>query len=435
MRNNICYKFLHLVLSILPLFLLWLKITTANPLGRQLIAVGRGVSNYKCIDEEMPSLLYFKAYIHEDPYNYLSTWTPKEEEATSDWSGVTCNNQGHVTGLYLRFLGFKELGNLTNLQILSLENLSSCTIENLDWLSYMSHLEELHMDGISLAKADNWVNVILNLQNLSTLSVDRCELSQVKHPYVNSNSSSIASLYLQNNNLNSSMYHWLFPLTSNRLVDLRLSGNNIFIPAVFGLSNNQFNGTLSPKLVNLDISANSLKGAISANIGKSTILYIDLSNNSLEGVLSGAQMSNLSFVEFIHLSSCKLGPRFPKWIKTLKRLTHIDISNTRISDTIPEEFWNMGPSQLTYLNLSSNNITGKVTNLTSNFNSEFSILDLSSNNVCGHILNVPSTLQILDLSENKFYGEISFLCQIVDESLFFLDLSHNSFTGQIPDWL
>ena len=67
--------------------------------------------------------------------------------------------------------------------------------------------------------------------------------------------------------------------------------------------------------------------------------------------------------------------------------------------------------------------------------SQLSYLDLSFNSISGAILNIPSTLLVLDLSKNKLSGEISFLCQIVDGYLSFLDISDNSFTGQIPDCL
>ncbi|KAD5508859.1 hypothetical protein E3N88_16562 [Mikania micrantha] len=520
-------------------------------------------SNHKCIDNEKHALLRFKSFVQHDPERLLSTWTHDEEEATNDcceWFGITCNNQtGHVTRLdltsgslkgrispsllnlsYLSHLDLRnnyfygaipmfigsmtrlryldlglnsfteavplELGNLTNLKVLSLRGLQECRIETLDWLSHLSLLEDLDMSSISLSKVDNWVNVILSLEKLSTLRLDECDLSHVMHPYsnssVNSSSSSIVSIYLTDNNLNSSMYHWLFPLTSNRLVDLDLSFNKLDgIPKYVGnlcsletlsfyfnsmpvhfpvflnnlsgcasftlqildasssrltgsfsddiqkfsslvhlsLSDNQLNGTISekvwhlPRLQSLDISFNSLEGAISKYIGNAKIFYIDLSNNPLEGVPSEDHMSNLSYVEYINLSSCKLGPSFPKWIQTLKNLSHIDISNSGISDTIPEDFWNIWHSQLTYLNLSSNNITGKLTNSLSNF--DIKALDLSSNNFYGTIPNVSSTLQWLDLSKNKFSGEINFLCQIADGSLLFLDLSHNSFTGLIPNCL
>ncbi|KAK1435291.1 hypothetical protein QVD17_01052 [Tagetes erecta] len=532
----ICHKhFLHPAFFFisLALVLVWCKSTTATFVGQQ---VGDEASDYKCIDKERRALLQFKAGIHQDPKDTLSTWT---HEATNDcckWSGVMCDETGHVTSLYLgyghlegeispsllnlsyltnldlsynsfngtipTFIGSMtqllsldlssndftgtiplELRNLSNLRELSLRSLESCTTESLDWLSHLSQLEVLSMDGISLAEADNWVNVILSLHELSYLSLDGCHLSLVRHPYtysfVNSSLSSIVTLSLNKNNLNSSMYHWLFPLTSNKLEHLYLSGNTLDgIPVYLGnlcsltslylynnsiavkfpdflknlsgctsvtleeldvsnnqligsvsddigifsslqllfLSNNKLNGTISeyvwqlPMLNILDASSNSLKGVISESIGKTKILTINLSNNTLEGVSSEVHISNISNVQEIDLSFCKLGPRFPKWIQALKNLTILNIANARISDTIPAEFWNLWSSQLTDL-------------------------DLSSNDFHGRIPNIPSTLQKLNLSKNKFYGGISFLCQIVDEFLSFLDLSNNLFTGQIPDCL
>ncbi|GJZ54051.1 leucine-rich repeat-containing protein [Tanacetum coccineum] len=121
----------------------------------------------------------------------------------------------------------REFGNLTNLQYLHLDSLGSCRVENLDWLSSLSSLGELIMDGTSLAKANNWVNVIIGLQNLYRLSLVGCDLSHVMHPYSSSvnSSSSIHVLYLEKNNLNSPMYSWLCPLMGNKLGALYLSGN------------------------------------------------------------------------------------------------------------------------------------------------------------------------------------------------------------------
>ncbi|KAK1435256.1 hypothetical protein QVD17_01017 [Tagetes erecta] len=376
-----------------------------------------------------------------------------------------------------------ELGNLTNLEALSLESLSGCTIETLDWLSRMSQLEKLYMSGIYLGKANNWVNVISSLQKLSTLFLNRCNLSEVMHPYSypssHSSSSSIVTLSLVQNNLSSSIYHWLFVITGNNLVELDLSGNKLDgIPKYFrnlcslttfyfvnnsidvkfpdflnnlsgctsvalqelNAESSQLTGLLSDhiqkfsSLQYLLLSNNKLNGIISEYIETAQIKVVDLSNNPLEGVSLEAHMSNLSSIEYIDLSSCKQGPHFPKWIQTLIFLTSIDISNNGILDTIPEEFWSMWPSQLRYLNLSSNKISGTITDLQSNFSPNSPIIDLSVNNLSGPIMNVPSSLATLDLSRNKFCGEISFLCQ-VDESFSFLDLSHKLFTGKIPDCL
>ncbi|KAL7594641.1 hypothetical protein Lser_V15G29001 [Lactuca serriola] len=374
-----------------------------------------------------------------------------------------------------------QFGNLTNLQYLYLDSVGSCRVENMEWLSHLSHLEDLRMDGISLANANNWVGVISSLPKLLSLSLDRCELSQVMYPYssFHNSSSSIEYLFLTNNNLNSSMYRWLLPLTSNKLSSLLLSGNMLDgIPKYLGnlcslerlyIVNNsavvkfpdflnnlsgctsltlqmlitrgsQFTGSLSDEiqkfasLESLYLSDNQLNGSISEKLWELPRLQIlDLSSNNLT-VPSTYHLSSLSYVKGIGLMSCKIGPHFPKWIHTLKNLTTLDLSNTAISDTTPLEFWATWPSQLEYLNLSSNNISGKVPDLLSNF-ANLSVIDLSSNNFHGPIPNIASTLASLDLSRNKFSGGISFICQIVGGFLSFLDLSHNSLTGQLPDCL
>ncbi|CAH1452729.1 unnamed protein product [Lactuca virosa] len=408
-------------------FFFWLL--SLNTTANQLVAPeergggdDNGVITNKCVDKERHALLQFKANLH-DPYGSLSRWRDDKDDCCQ-WRGVWCDSQTghHVTGLdipsaglvgeishslvnltYLNHLDLsynsfhgtiptfvgsltrltyldlsnnsfygtipQEFGNLTNLQYLYLIDVGICRVENIEWLSHLSHLEELEMDGISLAKANQWVMY----PNSSFLN----------------SSSSISFLDVQNNNLNSSMHGWLFPLTSNKLRVLDLSGNMLDgIPKYLGnlcslaflnlndnsavvnfpdflnnlsgctslalvglhashsqftgslpddihnfsslsklcLSDNHMNGTMTeklwelPSLEKIDLSQNHLSGAISKNIGKSKATFINLSKNPLQGVPSTDHMSNLSYVEQLDLSSCKLGPHFPKWIQKLEIL-------------------------------------------------------------------------------------------------------------------
>ncbi|KAL7596745.1 hypothetical protein Lser_V15G28952 [Lactuca serriola] len=517
------------VFIIFSLLLLLLVTATASQLG------GDDRNMKTCLDNERHALLLFKAPLH-DPNDTLSTWRADQHDCCK-WNGVTCNTQtGHVTELDIRnhdlggeishsllnltylntlalsfnsfngtiptFIGSlsqltyldlsenslygtipPEFGNLTNLQELHLDYVGRCRVEKVEWLSRLSQLEVLVMDGVSLSKANHWVDVISSLPKLSWLSLQRCELSQVMYPYssfLNSSSSSIVKLFLNDNNLTSSMYRWLSPLTTNNLLSLDLSGNMLDgIPKYFGnlcsleylvfynnsavvkfpdfLNNlsgctslslqslhaveSQFAGSLSDEiqkfssLYSLDLSHNHLNGSISEKLWELPMLEIVIVSFNNLTVPSTHHLSNISYVKYLDLSSCKLlGPRFPKWVQTLKNLNRLDLSNTGISDTIPLEFWDMWPSQLEYLNLSFNNINGKVPDLLSNF-ADYSVIDLSSNNFNGQIPKLSSALATLDLSRNKFSGRISFICQIVDGWLEFLDLSHNSFIGQLPDCL
>ncbi|KAL7595955.1 hypothetical protein Lser_V15G29337 [Lactuca serriola] len=376
---KICIYVMHpCVFIILSLLFSCLETTTAN----QLATVGGGDDDNgsvnKCFEKEKDALLHFKSLL-QDPSDRLSTWTA-EQDNCCQWSGVTCNNQtgGHVTVLEIQSCGlvgeishslvnltylnnldlfnnsfhgtiptFIEFGNLTNLQWLSLSNVGRCRVENLEWLSPLSHLEVLEMDGISLAKTNHWVDVILSLPKLSYLSLEGCELSQVIYPYsssfLNSSSSSIKYLFLGNNSLTSSMYRWLFPLTSNSLIYLDLSGNMLhgipkylanlcslvslrfdrnsavvtfpdFLNNLSGCTSLSLQSLYAPgsqftrslpddiqkftSLTELSLSKNQLKGTISKNLWELPNLeYLDLSKNSLHGFPSSDYTSNRSHIE------------------------------------------------------------------------------------------------------------------------------------------
>ncbi|GJV01622.1 leucine-rich repeat-containing protein [Tanacetum coccineum] len=486
------------------------------------------------------SCLYQTLRDTSSPYHPWEGQPPEEEDDCCQWDYVTCDTQtGHVTRLYLPFNSFHgnipesignithltelrldsnnfsgviprsigsltkltlldlsdnsfygtiptEFGNLTNLVDLGLDSLGSCRVENLDWLSSLFYLKYLNLNGISLAKANNWVNVVIGLQNL-VLRLGGCDLSQVMHPYspsVNS-SSSITSLFLNNNNLNSSMFRWLCPLIgkmriikmgstylnishnkfdgklsdflynlsgcTSALQDLDASSNqftgslsdeiqNFSSLKYLDLSSNKLNGTISDKLWKINslqivhLSSNSFRGVVSQIIGMSNLIHLDLSNNSIEGFLLNADITNLSkSLQYIDVSSNKLGPGFPKWIRNLKNLSYLDLSNNNISDAFPKDEWNQwNLSLLGYLNLSFNNISGVLPDFLSNLN--LYIVDLSSNSFYGPVPTFSANISALYLSRNKFHGGIFFLCQMY-ERLEFLDLSRNLLSGKLPDCL
>ncbi|GKA05692.1 leucine-rich repeat-containing protein [Tanacetum coccineum] len=273
----------------------------------------------------------------------------------------------------------REFGNLTNLKYLHLDYLGSCRVENLDWLSSLSSLKELEMDGTSLAKANNWVNVIIGQQNLFHLSLDGCDLSRVMHPYSSSvnSSSSIKYLFLEKNNLNSPMYSWLFPLFGKKLEILLISGNT-------------FDGNLSDFLNTLSTSATTLE-------------ILDASSNQFTGSVSD-EIQNFSFLKTLNLSL------------------------NQLNGTISDKVWQL-PS-LQAIDISFNNISGKLPKSLSNHVLVF--IDLSSNCFYGPILAFPAVIGFLDLSRNKFRGGLSSLCQMY-KNLEFLDISRNTITGQLPN--
>ncbi|KAJ9179210.1 hypothetical protein P3X46_011023 [Hevea brasiliensis] len=187
----------------------------------------------------------------------------------------------------------------------------------------------------------------------------------------------------------------------------------------------------------LKISNNSLNGNVPNSLGElSNLEFLEMSKNSLDGIISELHFSKLSgLVKFfmdgnslvfdvdptwvppfqlleISLSSCKLGPMFPLWLKTQKNLEFLYLSNTSISDTIPDWFESISGNLLS-LDLSNNAITGQLPRLAK--------LRTSSNDLPG------SGSRSIHLSSNKFEGPLTYIPDVAA-----LDISNNFLSGHIP---
>jgi EIX receptor 1/2 len=238
------------------------------------------------------------------------------------------------------------------------------------------------------------------------------------------------------------------------LYSLSLGGNKLSGQLVEVIHN--LSGCVQHSLWMLNLDGNQMRGPVPKSIGNLYELRgLEVSSNLLEGDISEHHFSNLSKLDMlslsynsltvkfssdwvppfqldtIDLSSCKLGPDFPKWMKTQMKFTYLDISNNGISDTIPTWFWDLA-SELSYLNLSCNQIKGRLPNLSIKF-SDIPDFDLSSNNFEGPLPFVSSNLTTLNLSNNKFSGLNTFLCTAVVPSLIYLDLSNNRLSGGLPN--
>ncbi|WVZ14717.1 hypothetical protein V8G54_012283 [Vigna mungo] len=206
------------------------------------------------------------------------------------------------------------------------------------------------------------------------------------------------------------------------------------------LDNNKLNGEIpmdiqfAPKLEKLYINSNSLKGVLTdyhfANMSK--LEYLDLSDNSLGLAFNQNWVPPFQLLS-IYLRSCQLGPTFPMWLQTQNKFVHIDISNTTISDIVPEWFWPKLPLQkVMTMNISYNSLQGTIPNVSSTYISIS--MQLGSNQFEGSIPLFLRNSRILGLSKNKFSNRISFLCG--DDAIpiqVYLDISYNQLSGDIPD--
>uniref|UniRef100_A0A3Q7H7P5 Leucine-rich repeat-containing N-terminal plant-type domain-containing protein n=1 Tax=Solanum lycopersicum TaxID=4081 RepID=A0A3Q7H7P5_SOLLC len=250
--------------------------------------------------------------------------------------------------------------------------------------------------------------------------------------------SSLKKLYLQNNVLNGFSMESAGQVSTLEYLDL---------------SDNQMRGALPdlalfPSLRELHLGSNQFQGKIPQGIGKLTELKIlDVSSNRLDGLPES--MGKLSNLESFDASYNVLkGTITETHLSNLSSLVYLDLSFNSLAlktsfDWLPPfqlqvarfQVGSFGlPPDLMILNLSNNQISGRVSDLIEN-KYAYRVIDLSSNNFSGPLPLVPTNVQIFYLHKNQFVGSISFICQSYTATTS-LDLSRNRFSGELPDcWM
>ncbi|CAN4097637.1 unnamed protein product [Withania somnifera] len=248
--------------------------------------------------------------------------------------------------------------------------------------------------------------------------------------------------------LRSNYFHGVIPQGLGKLSELKIL--DVSSNRLQGLPESL--GQLS-KLKILDVSFNRLQG-LPESLGKLLDLEsFDAPYNLLGGTISESHLSklcnlkslNLSSnsmtwnvsldwvpcfqLQVISLSSCNLGPHFPKWLQTQNSYSILDLSLNSISDTMPSWFSKL-PPMLTYLNLSYNQINGKIKDLSSN-NVGPVVIDFGHNNFSGTLPIFPQLVSELRVDNNQISGSLNSICKI--RSAVTLDLSENLLFGEIPD--
>ncbi|KAH8955713.1 hypothetical protein BDL97_07G001900 [Sphagnum fallax] len=208
----------------------------------------------------------------------------------------------------------------------------------------------------------------------------------------------------------------------------RLSGN---LPNEISNLNN---------LLKVDLHGNNFTGRI-PNFQMEFLQHLDLSGNALSGQLAdifnsifGGQNRKTLSLHILDLSSNQLSGIVPKMPLSTSHLTQLNISHNQLHGTLDAFFGSLtNITGITNLDISYNNFSGNVSNSFHNLNVGLLVLLMNNNNFNGDFLDVPSTLQILDISMNKFDGSFpTFNTSNCSLSLKYLNMEGNMFAGPLP---
>ncbi|GJN18803.1 hypothetical protein PR202_gb06005 [Eleusine coracana subsp. coracana] len=344
------------------------------------------------------------------------------------WPGVVCSNAEEVIGLVLpnRTLQGQVSASLAGLAALRVLNLSSNALRGplpADLLLRLRRLEVLDVSGNALSGTVD--ELLLLPSSMRVFNVSNNAFAG-GHPVLRSGGAANLTHYdASGNGFDGAVQAArLCQGESPSLRVLRLSMNRLSGDFPFGFGQCR-------SLVELALDGNNIGGALPDDLFSVTSLQIlTVHTNSVSGGLS-TRLRNLSSLVRLDLSFNAFTGKLPNVFDTLPALEEFSAPSNRFSGELPATLSRC--RRLRVLNLRNNTLAGDiVNNLDFRKLSNLAYLDLGVNNLTGPIpASIPEYckgMTALNLGRNRLTGEIpaSFAGF---SSLSFLSLTGNSFTN------
>ncbi|KAK7274080.1 hypothetical protein RIF29_15152 [Crotalaria pallida] len=205
-----------------------------------------------------------------------------------------------------------------------------------------------------------------------------------------------------------------------------------------GLKDNSIGGDLSNFVLNstfISMLSNNLAGGLPQL--SSNVIFLEMPNNSLSGSISpllcGHRMLNgKSNLKYLDISNNHLTGGLTNCWNNWKSLVHINLGSNNLTGKIPQSMGLL--SNLTSLHLHENNLLGEIPSSLQNCWSLL-VLNVRENKLSGNVPNwIPQGATVLQLRSNQFNGDIPpQICQL--SSLIILDFGDNRISGHIPNCL
>ncbi|XP_027336388.1 receptor-like protein 7 [Abrus precatorius] len=438
----------------------------------------------QCLKDQQSLLLLLKNNLTFQPEisTKLKLWNQSIDCCV--WSGVSCDNKGHVIGLDLSGeliaggfdnssalfslqdlhilnlaannfnsaipSGFNKLEKLTHLNLsnagfegqipIEISHLTRLVTLDISSLSYLTghelklenpnlrklvqnltSIRQLYLDGVSItAPGEEWCNALLSLHDLQELSMSQCNLSGPLDHSL-ARLKNLSVIVLDQNNLSSTV-----PETFADLKTL----------TILSLVYCELTGTFPQKIFNIgtllviDISFNyNLNGNFPDFSPNGSLQTLVVSNTSLSGAFPHS-VGNMRHLSILDLSACRFSGLIPNSLSSLTELSYVDLSSNNFTGPMPSFGMAKKLAQLVSIHLHYNSFSGTIPsylftlpmlqNIQLSYN-QFSKLDISTN-VSSPMLNT------LDLRSNNLSGPFPVsIFQL--KTLSILQLSSNKFNG------
>uniref|UniRef100_A0A0D9XIP5 Receptor kinase-like protein Xa21 n=1 Tax=Leersia perrieri TaxID=77586 RepID=A0A0D9XIP5_9ORYZ len=415
-------------------------------------------------DDDVRALLSFRSHITKDPLGALSSWsvisngTSNGTSVFCRWKGVTCSSgthPGHVASLQLQGLGLVGnisplLGNLTSLRVLDLSD-NKLEGEIPPSLGKCLVLQKLNLSVNFLSGAIP--PAIGHLSNLVSLNIRNNNISG----YVPSSFANLTALTLfsiADNYIYGQIPSWLGNLTalkSFNIADNIMSGtipealSKLFKLESLTIGGNGLDGEIPPTLFNLsslevfNLGDNQISGSLPTDIGFTlpNLRSFSVFYNQLEGQIP-ASFSNISVLEKFIVHGNRFRGKIPPTIGINGLLTVFEVGKNELqaTDSRDWEFLTslVNCSNLIYINLQLNNLSGILPNTIANLSQQLQSIRLGGNKISGHLpkgIGRYDKLTSLEFADNLFTGtippDIGKLTNLHELLLF-----ENGFQGKIP---